>query len=260
MSFKNKNVIVTGAGAGIGRELTLQLVSQGARVAALDINEKNLNETKELASNKTLVELFVVNVASGNDIENFKNEFDKRFNSLDIIINNAGIIQPFENVEILDYSTIYRVMDVNFFGPLKLIKEFLPGFVSKNKGHIVNISSMGGFFPFPGQSIYGASKAAIKLLTEGLYAELMDTNVAVTLVFPGAIATDIVKNSDVKTGQTEESTSMKLTTASRAAEIILDAISKKKFKVYVGNDSKFMNLIYKFNDKAAIKFIKNKMQ
>ena len=63
--------------------------------------------------------------------------------------------------------------------------------------HIINISSMGGFLPVPGQSVYGASKAAVKLLTEGLYAELRETNVRVSVVFPGAINTNITTNSGV---------------------------------------------------------------
>lgn len=260
MIFKDKNIIVTGAGAGIGRALTLQLVEKGARVAALDINEASLKETKNLSSNKNLVEPFVVNIASDKDLDNFKEEFYNKFENLDILINNAGIVQPFVNVDKLDYETIYRVMDVNFYGPLKLIKEFLPEFIKRDQGHIVNISSMGGFFPFPGQSIYGASKAAVKLLTEGLYAELIDTNVAITLVFPGAIGTDILKNSDVEISSVAGGSQMKLLSPEKAAEMILDGIAKKKFKLYVGNDSKFMNLIYKFNDKAAIKFIQKKMK
>ncbi|HRD39265.1 MAG TPA: SDR family NAD(P)-dependent oxidoreductase, partial [Bacteroidia bacterium] len=70
-------------------------------------------------------------------------------------------------------------------------KSFLPHLLKRPEAHIVNISSMGGFLPVPGQSIYGATKAAVKLLTEGLRSELLDTNVRVTLIFPGAIGTNI---------------------------------------------------------------------
>jgi len=76
-----------------------------------------------------------------------------------------------------------------------MTKAFLPFFLKRSEAHVVNISSMGGFIPFPGQTIYGAAKAAVKIFTEGLYAELKDSNVNVTVVHPGAIATNITTNS-----------------------------------------------------------------
>src|SRR5690554_7737944 len=89
-------------------------------------------------------------------------------------------------------------MDINFYGTVYVNKVFLDSLFKEDDSYLVNVSSMGGFLPVPGQTVYGASKAAVKLLTEGLYAELKDTNVSVTLVFPGAIKTDISKNSGVE--------------------------------------------------------------
>ena len=80
-------------------------------------------------------------------------------------------------VEDLDYATIERVLNVNLMGTIYLVKAFLPHLKARPEAHIANVSSMGGFLPVPGQVMYGASKAAVKLLTEGLYAELLDTNV-----------------------------------------------------------------------------------
>lgn len=254
MDFKDKKVIVTGAGGGIGRELVLQLLNKGAYVAALDINEKELNITNEKSGNSDHLSLFVVDITDFNSLEDFKKEFIKTYKEVDIIINNAGIIQPFVNVDKLEMDVINRVMNINFYGPVKLTKLFLPDLLAKNSGHIVNVSSMGGFFPFPGQTIYGASKAALKLFTEGLYAELLDTNVHATLIFPGAINTNITKNSGV-TMEVKGDTKMKMLDADKAASQIIDAISKNKFKAYVGSDSKLMNFLYKLNDKFAIKYI-----
>ena len=107
-----------------------------------------------------------------------------RFGAVDGIINNAGIIQPMVPVADLDYGVIQKVLNVNFYGVLYLTKAFLPHLKARPEAHIVNTSSMGGFLPVPGQTIYGASKAAVKLFTEGLWSELADTNVKVTVVFP----------------------------------------------------------------------------
>ena len=97
----------------------------------------------------------------------------------------------------LDYAAIDRVFAVNWSGTLYLTKTFLPILLARPEGHIVNVSSMGGFLPVPGQTVYGASKAAVKLFTEGLNSECPGTNVHVTVVFPGAVATNITTNSGV---------------------------------------------------------------
>ena len=258
MKVNEKRIIVTGAGAGIGRELAIQLLAKGAYVAALDINEQFLQTLKEEASHSERLTIHVVDVASDDSLNKFKEEYYLKHQVIDGLINNAGIIQPFINVDKLGMDVINRVMNINFFGPLKLTKLFLPELEARPIAHIVNVSSMGGFFPFPGQTIYGASKAALKLFTEGLYSELLDTNVKVTIVFPGATATDIAKNSNVEMAISAGESKIKMLPASKAAKLIIDGMERDKFKIYVGTDSKIMNFMYKINDKAAIKFI-NKM-
>lgn len=258
MKANGKNIIVTGAAAGIGRELAIQLVEKGATVIALDISEEGLNETKRLIGNDEKISTHVVNMGSREELENFKKEYFEKYDVIDGIINNAGIIQPFTNVENLKVETVDKVMDVNFYGPLFLIQHFLKEMKEREEAHIVNVASMGGFFPFPGQTVYGASKAALKLLTEGLYSELLHTNVKVTLTLPGAIKTDIAKNSGAEFKSSADSSKMKMLEAKEAARLIIDAMEKNKFKSYVGSDSKMMNLMYKFNDKKAIQYV-NKM-
>lgn len=259
MKVVGKKIIVTGAGSGIGKELTIQLLRAGATVIALDINKENLENLKK-EINKESLYIYPIDVRDAKALAIFKEEYFKMHETIDILINNAGIIQPFENVEKLDDETINRVMEVNFYGPLNLTRLFLPQMLGRPEAHIVNISSMGGFFPFPGQTIYGASKAALKLFTEGLYAELLGTNVHVTLVFPGAIATNIASNSNIKTEKSESDSKFKMLSAAVAADEIIFGIEKNKFQLYVGSDSKFMNFIYKINPKAAIKYIKSKMK
>ncbi len=255
MEIKNKKIILTGAGSGIGRELALQLLEKGAYVIALDINEKELNITKEKSGNNKRMSLYKVDISNEESINKFKKDYNSK---VDILINNAGIIQPFVNVDKLEESAIFKVMNINFYGPLRLTKLFLPEMLKRPEGYIVNVSSMGGFFPFPGQSIYGASKAALKLFTEGLYAELLDTNVHVMVVFPGATATNIMKNSNVEMTEPNNS-KMKMLSPEKAASIIIEGIEENEFQLFVGNDSKFMNFLYKLNPKKAIKFIKKQM-
>jgi len=186
----------------------------------------------------------------------------KKHKHVDGLINNAGIIQPFIKVNDLDYSKINLVMNVNFYGPLNMIKVFLPHLLERTEAHIVNVSSMGGFFPFPGQTIYGASKAAVKLLTEGLYAELLDSNVNVTVVFPGAVETDIAKNSnaEINTPTDGKQSSIKMLAPDKAAEIIVSGMEKNKFQIYAGRDSKMMHFMYKLSPKRAIKMISKMMK
>jgi short-subunit dehydrogenase len=111
------------------------------------------------------------------------------------LINNAGIIQPFVKLNELSYESIERVVKVNFYGTLLMTKAFLPHLLTRPEAHIVKVSSMGGFLPVPGQTIYGATKAAVKLMTEGLRSELMDITVHVSVVVPGAVSTNITAKS-----------------------------------------------------------------
>lgn len=263
MKVQGKVILVTGGGSGIGRNLVLNLVNKGAEVAAADINPKTLQETIDLAGelgNK--ISQHIVNVTDRKSVEDLPEKIIAHHGAIDGIINNAGIIQPFIRVNDLDYEVIERVMKVNFWGQLYVLKTFLPILLKRPEAHIVNISSMGGFFPFPGQTIYGASKAGIKLLTEGLHSELIGTNIKVTVVFPGATATNISENSGVSLtrGSQNSSSAMKALPASEAAEIIISGMEKDQYQIYVGSDSKMMNLIYKISPKRAAALISKQMQ
>ena len=259
MNLKRKNVIITGAASGVGKELTKQMLQKGCNVAAIDINEDNLNKLKEeINSNK--LKTYVVDMGSNDSIKKFREDYKKDYSDVDVIVNNAGIIQPFVDVEHLDDNTITKVMNVNFFGPVNLIRYFMEDLTKDStEQYIVNVSSMGGFFPFPGQTIYGASKAALKIFTEGLYAELEKTNVRVMIVLPGAMNTNITTNSNVEMNTTKDESNYKMLEADVAAAQIIDGIEKNKFKLFLGSDAKFLKFLYKINSKWAISFINNKM-
>lgn len=264
MKVQNKVIVVTGGGNGIGRELVLNLLKKGARVAAADINAAGLEETARLAGElKANLATYVLNITDKTAVESFPEQVISHFGSVDGIINNAGIIQPFVRLNDLSFEAIERVINVNVYGMLYMIKAFLPHLLERPEAHIANVSSMGGFLPVPGQTIYGASKASVKLLTEGLYSELLNTNVRVTLVYPGAIGTNIAANSglhmEAPAGD-EKQSSLKQLAPEKAAEIIVEAIEQNRYSVLVGSDAKLMDFLYRFNPKMAAGFIYKQMR
>jgi short-subunit dehydrogenase len=144
-----------------------------------------------------------------------------------------------------------------------MTKTFLPYLLQRPEAHIANVSSMGGFIPFPGQTFYSASKAAVKILTEGLYAELKNTNVGVTVIHPRAVNTNIMSNSganrNMAKSETDKSAADKTLSADKAAAIMFDAIEKNKFRVMVGNDARMLDMLYRLNPKMAVHMIVRKM-
>jgi len=263
MKVNNKVIIVTGGGGGLGRALVLNLLEKGAKVAAIDINEDALKETQnlsgELASNLSIHNL---NITNWEKVNGFPEEVIQIHGAVDGLINNAGIIQPFIHVDKLGMDKIEQIMNVNFYGSLYLVKAFLPYFLERPEGHIVNVSSLGGFMPFPGQTIYGASKAALKLLTEGLYAELKDTNVRATVIHPGAIKTNIMANSGLKNSidpETSKNSKMALE-PEKAATIIIKAMEKNKYRATVGKDSTMLDILYRISPRLASNIIIKQMK
>jgi NAD(P)-dependent dehydrogenase (short-subunit alcohol dehydrogenase family) len=264
MKVQNKVIVVTGGGNGIGREIVLNLLAKGARVAAVDVNELALQETENMAGDRReKLATFVLNVTDREAVEALPAKVVARFGVVDGVINNAGIIQPFVRLNDLNFDAIERVLDVNLYGTLFMVKSFLPYLLQRPAAHVVNVSSMGGFLPVPGQTVYGASKAAVKLLTEGLYAELLNTNVKVTVVYPGAIGTNIAANSGVGinvSAEDRKSSSFKQLAPERAAEIIVTAIEQDRYSVLVGSDARFMDFLYRLNPKGAAEFIYKQMK
>jgi short-subunit dehydrogenase len=261
MKVESKVIVVTGAGSGIGRELALQLLKKGARVAAVDISEKALREITELAGDlKERLSTHVVNIADQVAVEKLPEAVMAAHGQVDGLINNAGIIQPFVRFADLPYTDIERMINVNFYGTIYMTKSFLQHFLNRPEAHVVNIASMGAFLPVPGQTMYGASKAATKLLTEGLYTELLHTNVRVTIVFPGAIATNIMHNSGVELkGMDANSSKMKTILPQDAARQIISGMEGNKFRVLVGSDARFMDFLYRLAPRRAAEFIASQM-
>jgi len=241
MDVKGKVFVVTGAGNGIGRVVALSLLNQGASVAGLDIKGDWLEESAGLAgSHASRFAPFVVDITNRKAVLGLPPKVEKALGPVDGIVNVAGIIQPFVRINDLDFDAIDRVINVNLYGPLNLIKAFLPGLLTRPEAKIVNVSSMGSFAPVPGQTLYGATKAGINLLTEGLRSELKGSAVSLCLVYPGAIGTNIAGNSGLDMSGADTESTRKVVAPKVAGDNIVSAITDDKKRILIGDDATFM--------------------
>ena len=244
MKLNDKVVVITGAGNGMGRQMTLDALAKGAKVFGVDLNQAALEETAKIAAAGDRFAWAAANITDRERVSKLPAEVEAALGAADVLVNNAGIIQPFVKVNDLGFDAIDRVMAVNFDGPVNMVKAFLPGLLTRPAAQIVNVSSMGAYAPVPGQTIYGASKAAVKLFTEGLRSELFDTNVKVTLIFPGAINTNIAGNSGISMdvdAANADAAKFKTTPVEVAGRIMIEGIEAEAPRVFVGSDASMMD-------------------
>ena len=262
MKIAGKVFFVTGAGGGIGGDLVAVLIERGAKVCAVDLRQEGLDELKNKVADSQALTVHTLDITDQKAVAGFPKIVEKDHGQVDGVINCAGIIQPFVKINNLELSDIEKVMNVNFYGTVYVTKAFLPLLLKRPEASVTNFSSMGGFLPVPGQGVYGASKAAVKLLTESLFAELLHTNVLVSVVFPGATKTNIAANSGIATPQGADTKKMESMTlpSRKAAEIVIDGIEKDKPQIFTGKDSKLMNKLYRLNPVYATKMITKRMQ
>ena len=262
MNLTDKVIVVSGGGSGIGRHLVLGLLERGARVAALDLNQQSLDETARLAAADERLSTHLVDVSDRDAAQGAPGQVIAAHARVDGVIHNAGIIQPFVRFVDLDYAAITKVIDVNLYGTIHMAKAFVPHLLSRPEAHLAIVASAACFLPLAGQSVYGATKSSVKLLTEGLYAELLETNVSVSAVFPGSVATAIAANSRVDMGERFESGDKRsrATTAEDAARIILDGIAKGRLHIYVGRDARLMNLAHRVAPRLATQLIDKQLK
>ncbi|WP_099023927.1 SDR family NAD(P)-dependent oxidoreductase [Mycolicibacterium palauense] len=249
--FAGKVCVITGAGSGIGRALALELGRSGAKLAISDVDTEGLAATEAaLKEIGAPVKADRLDVTEREAFLLYADEVKEHFGTVNQIYNNAGIAFS-GDVEISAFKDIERVMDVDFWGVVNGTKAFLPHLIASGDGHVVNVSSLFGLMGIPGQSAYNAAKFAVRGFTEALRQEMLLSKhpVAVTAVHPGGIKTAIARNStaaeglDAQAMAAEFDKKLARTTPERAAEIILDAVRKKKARVLVGPDAKLLDLI-----------------
>jgi NAD(P)-dependent dehydrogenase (short-subunit alcohol dehydrogenase family) len=264
MRVAEKVFVVTGGGNGIGREVVLGLLARGARVAAVDVSERGLSGTSGLAgAGSARLTTHVVDITDRAAVEKLPDEVIAAHGQVDGLINVAGIVHRFARVLDLSFEEIERVVSVNLWGVVNMSKVFLPVLLARPQASLVNVSSMGALVPVPGQSAYGASKAAVKLFTEGLYAELRGTRVAVTVVFPGGVGTDILTNSGVampKMDPGSAAAAAKVTSPADAGKQIIDAVRKGTYRVRIGGDARMLDRLSRLMPKRATAMVADKMK
>lgn len=248
--FRDKVVVITGAGSGMGRELAVKLARRGAKVAISDVDPEGLGTTERLileAGGDVHTQL--LNVAEREAFLDYAETVANHFGSVNAIINNAGIAHHGE-VETMEFKDIERIMDVDYWGVVNGTKAFLPHIIASGDGAIVNVSSLFGLLSEPGQAAYNSAKFAVRGFTEALRQEMLlsDHNVAVTCVHPGGIKTAIARNATASGDHDAKSTAeifdkyLARTSAAKAADIILRAVEKERARVLVGADAKLIDV------------------
>ncbi|MDO5492734.1 MAG: SDR family oxidoreductase [Nesterenkonia sp.] len=274
MDISGRTFVITGAGAGIGQHTALEVLRRGGRVAGIDLRSEGLDETLRLAGAENpdfgaMFSAHPIDITDRSSVLALPQAIRDEHGGIDGLINVAGIIQPFVHVTELEFTTMERILAVNFWGTVNTVKAFLPELQRRPVSSLVNVSSMGSILPVPGQTVYGASKAAVNLFTEGLFAELQGGPVRVTTVYPGAIATEISTNSGVDRTEGEEapefggggkSSDPSMTPPQEAGRLIVDAVEKGSFRVHIGKDAKAFRALSTVTPKRAIRMVAEKMK
>lgn len=177
------NILITGASAGFGAAMVKKFVMTGDHVIASGRRRDRLKQLKnEFGSQVHLLEF---DVRDKNAVEHALSTLPKPLNEIDVLINNAGLalgLDPAQNAHLSDWETM---VDTNIKGVLNCTHSVLPGMVDRNRGHIINLGSIAGEFPYPKGNVYGASKAFVHQFSLNLRADLLGTAIRVTCVEPG---------------------------------------------------------------------------
>jgi short-subunit dehydrogenase len=265
-------VAVTGAASGIGRALALELAARGADLAIADRDEAGLAAVAaELGKSGRKVTTHRVDVSDPADIEAFAKAATAAHPALNIVINNAGVALLGQFSEI-DQSQFEWLMNINFWGVVHGTRAFLPQLASRKAAHIVNISSIFGIIAPPGQTAYCAAKFAVRGFSESLRHELTLANspVKVSVVHPGGIKTNIVRNMRTGTGVTDNArrsesierfdNEFAKTTAQDAAKTIIAGIEKNAPRILIGGDARFLDLLQRFRPGTYFKVLQRRIE
>jgi NADP-dependent 3-hydroxy acid dehydrogenase YdfG len=180
-----KIALVTGTTSGIGKAIVLALRAAGHTVYAVGRNESTLNELVQSCGAIPVKS----DVRDTNAISHALAGVD-----VDVLVNNAGILSTRAAFQEIDPAEIDAMIDVNLKAPMHLARAFLPAMVSRRRGHLIFIGSIGGHAPFPNSSAYGASKAGLSLFCDDLRCDLLGTSVRVSEIVPGRVETDLYRS------------------------------------------------------------------
>lgn len=251
MKLENRVAVITGAASGIGRAVAISLAWRGCHLALADLDESGLQETAgQGAGFGVHVSCHRLDVADREAVRQLPEQVLAEHGHVDLLINNAGVALggTFEQISEADFDWL---MEINFHGTVRMTRAFLPLLRQSEEARIVNISSLYGLVSPPGQTAYSASKFAVRGFSNALRHELEGTNVGVSVVHPGGVATAIARSARAPSGATEEEVrrqraiSEKLLRMSpdKAGEIIALGIERRQPRIVVGADAKVVSLL-----------------
>lgn len=259
MSFKSKVVWVTGASSGIGKALAIELANSDAKLILSSRKIASLETVKALCKNPKLVKIIAL------DLEHYHNfnakvaEAIACFGTLDILVNNGGISQR-SFAKDTEISVDKRILEINYLGTVALTKAVLPHFIENKKGHFVATTSIVGKIGTPLRSSYAASKHALHGFFDSLRAETHQDNIAVTLVCPGFVNTNVSLNALTGNGTpqaTMDDATKNGISPARFAKLMAKAIENKKQEVYIGGfKEKLAVFVKRMFPKALSKMIR----
>ena len=255
--FKGKTVAITGGSDGIGKALTELLLAAGANVATCARSQDKLNTLQENNAGKPLL-CIAADVSIYGDCKHFIETTLNHFNTIDILINNAGISMRAE-LKDADVTIIKKLMDVNFMGTVYCTKLALESLL-KTKGTVVGVSSIAGYRGLPGRSGYSASKFAMNGWLEALRTELLDDGVNVMWVAPGFTKSNIRNAALNKHAEAQGESPLdeqSLMTPEEVAQEILTAIEKRRRTLVLTFTGKRTVLMNKFFASLTDRLTKN---
>jgi NAD(P)-dependent dehydrogenase (short-subunit alcohol dehydrogenase family) len=249
VKYQDRVAVVTGAGSGIGRALTLALSRDGAHVAASDIDQRNLAETQTACPPGT-VTTYRVDVANRDGMLAHADDVRRDLGPASMVFNNAGV-DLFASVADMSWADFDWLVGINIGGVINGTKAFLPQLIesgsAQRPARLVNLSSAFGLIAIPYQSAYSTSKFAVRGLTEALRQEMIIERHPVTVhcVHPGVVRTNFGAN--MRTAATEDPKlaaklfdRAALTSPEKAARVILRGAEKNRARILIGPDGRAM--------------------
>lgn len=236
----DKLVVITGAGGGIGAALAEAFAARGSKLALLDVDEAAAARVAErLHSRGTSASAHRVDVSDRSSLEAAREQILSIHGHVDVLVNNAGVT-VFSSFEQLRDDEIERVLAINLRGVIDGCRVFLPELRKRPQAHVVNTSSIAGLAGMPWQTLYCASKFAVRGFTAALRSELVGEGIGVTCVIPGTTATNIVAAASTRDPQLTAALSQRLSRhgypPSWLARKVVRAVRRNAAEVVIGPD------------------------
>lgn len=191
--MKEKTIFITGASSGFGVACARMFAKEGSRLVLSARRIDPLIKLQEELSAVSDVHIIPLDVRDREAVQGAISSLPERFRDIDVLLNNAGLalgLEPAHQVDLDDWDTM---VDTNIKGLMYCTRFILPGMVARNSGHIVNISSTAGAWPYPGGNVYGGTKAFVTQFSRNLRSDLLGTRVRVTCIQPGMAETEFSK-------------------------------------------------------------------